>query len=147
MAFLRSLGSAKHQPSLQRRGYAQQRNSNLLYEVSRPTFRRPLANIENQGAIPSLPVIIQLIKVCGLPVERYFTPEIMLKKSEQWQRDNHKLFQLRNFNLKHVLLFGILYIKRPISCIRQFAEGVVLIDFANPFFQFSGSLLGYAPPG
>ena len=110
--------------------------------MSRPTFRRPLANIENQGAIPSLPVIIQLIKVCGLPVERYFTPEIMLKKSEQWQRDNHKLFQLRNFNLKHVLLFGILCIKRPISCIRQFAEGVVLIDFANQFFQFSGSLLG-----
>ena len=32
---------------------------------------RYLANIENQGAIPSLPVMIQLIKVCGLPVERY----------------------------------------------------------------------------
>ena len=27
---------------------------------------RYLANIENQGAIPSLPVMIQLIKVCGL---------------------------------------------------------------------------------
>ena len=35
---------------------------------------RYLANIENQGAIPSLPVMIQLIKVCGLPVERYFNP-------------------------------------------------------------------------
>ena len=33
---------------------------------------RYLANIENQGAIPSLPVMIQLIKICGLPVERYF---------------------------------------------------------------------------
>ena len=33
-------------------------------------------------------------------------------------------------------------IKRLISCIRQLAEGVVLIDFANQFFQFSGSLLG-----
>ena len=32
---------------------------------------RYLANIENEGAIPSLPVIIQLIKVCGLPVEQY----------------------------------------------------------------------------
>ena len=31
--------------------------------------------------------------------------------------------------------------KRQISCIRQLAEGVVLIDFANQFFQFSGSLL------
>ena len=38
--------------------------------------------------------------------------------------------------------FGILCIKRPISCIRQLAEGIVLIDFANQFFQFSGSLLG-----
>ena len=28
---------------------------------------RYLANIENDGAIPSLPVIIQLIKACGLP--------------------------------------------------------------------------------
>ena len=53
----------------------------------------------------------------------------------------NSLFQLRNFNLKCVLLFGILCIKRPISCIRQLAEGVVLIDFANQFFQFSGSLL------
>jgi transcriptional regulator with XRE-family HTH domain len=46
---------------------------------------RYLANIENQGAIPSLPVMIQLIKVCGLPVERYFNPEIMR------ERVSHKL--------------------------------------------------------
>ena len=32
---------------------------------------RYLANIENDGTIPSLPVIIQLITICGLPVERY----------------------------------------------------------------------------
>ena len=32
---------------------------------------RYLANIENEDTIPALPVIIQLIKVCGLPVERY----------------------------------------------------------------------------
>ena len=37
---------------------------------------RYLANIENKGTIPSLPVVIQLIKVCGLPVEQYFNPEI-----------------------------------------------------------------------
>ena len=30
---------------------------------------RYLANIENEGTIPSLPVVIQLIKICGLPVE------------------------------------------------------------------------------
>ena len=28
---------------------------------------RYLANIENEGTIPSLPVIIQLVKICGLP--------------------------------------------------------------------------------
>ena len=50
---------------------------------------RYLANIENQGAIPSLPVMIQLIKVCGLPVERYFNPEIMREESEQRQRVSH----------------------------------------------------------
>ena len=52
---------------------------------------RYLANIENQGAIPSLPVMIQLIKVCGLPVERYFNPEIMREESEQRQRVSRKL--------------------------------------------------------
>ena len=52
---------------------------------------RYLANIENQGAIPSLPVMSQLIKVCGLPVERYFNPEIMREESEQRQRVSHKL--------------------------------------------------------
>lgn len=52
---------------------------------------RYLANIENEGAIPSLTVIIQLIKACGLPVERYFNPEIMRAESEQRQRVSHKL--------------------------------------------------------
>ena len=52
---------------------------------------RYLANIENEGTIPSLPVIIQLIKVCGLPVERYFNPEILREESAQRQRISHKL--------------------------------------------------------
>ena len=52
---------------------------------------RYLANIENEGTIPSLPVIIQLIKECGLPVERYFNPEIMREESPQRQRVSHKL--------------------------------------------------------
>lgn len=52
---------------------------------------RYLANIENDGAIPCLPVIIQLIKACGLPVEGYFNPEIMRAESEQRQRVSHKL--------------------------------------------------------
>ena len=52
---------------------------------------RYLANIENKDTIPSLPVIIQLIKVCGLPVERYFNPEVMREESAQRQRISHKL--------------------------------------------------------
>ena len=52
---------------------------------------RYLANVENEGTIPSLPVIIQLIKVCGLPVERYFNPEVMREESAQRQRISHKL--------------------------------------------------------
>lgn len=52
---------------------------------------RYLANIENEDTIPSLPVIIQLIKECGLPVERYFNPEVMREESAQRQRISHKL--------------------------------------------------------
>ena len=52
---------------------------------------RYLANIENKDTLPSLPVIIQLIKVCGLPVERYFNPEVMREESTQRQRISHKL--------------------------------------------------------
>lgn len=52
---------------------------------------RYLANIENNGTIPSLPVIIQLTRVCGLPVERYFHPEIMRKESAVRQRVAQKL--------------------------------------------------------
>lgn len=55
---------------------------------------RYLANIENDGTIPSLPVVIQLIKECGLPVERYFNPEIMREESAQRQRMRSALFWL-----------------------------------------------------
>ena len=34
---------------------------------------------------------IQLIKTCGLPVERYFNPEVLRSESEQRQRVGHKL--------------------------------------------------------
>ena len=52
---------------------------------------RYLANIENGGAIPSLPVVIQRSEACGLRVERYFNPEIMREESELRQRVSHKL--------------------------------------------------------
>ena len=41
--------------------------------------------------LPSLPVVIQLIKICGLPVERYFNPELMREESAERQRVSHKL--------------------------------------------------------
>ena len=52
---------------------------------------RYLANIENEGTIPALPVIIQLVKICGLPMERYFNPEVMREESELRQRVGQKL--------------------------------------------------------
>jgi transcriptional regulator with XRE-family HTH domain len=36
---------------------------------------RYLANIENSGALPSLPVFYEIVRLCKLPVERYFHPE------------------------------------------------------------------------
>jgi len=33
---------------------------------------RYLANIENSGSIPSLPIFYEIIKICKLPVEPYF---------------------------------------------------------------------------
>ena len=40
-----------------------------------------LANIELEQTIPSLLVIIQLVKICGLPMERYFNPAVSLPGS------------------------------------------------------------------
>ena len=59
-------------------------------QLSRKTLAEQV-NIENDGTIPSLPVIIQLIKICELPVERYFNPEVMREESAQRQRVSHKL--------------------------------------------------------
>ena len=36
---------------------------------------RYLTSIENEGALPSLPVFYEIIRVCQLPVMRYFHPE------------------------------------------------------------------------
>ena len=77
-ADVKAARKAKH---LSRKAMAEKLNIDCRY----------LANIENDGIIPSLPVIIQLIRNCGLPVERYFNPEIMLEESEQRQRVGHKL--------------------------------------------------------
>lgn len=52
---------------------------------------RYLANIENSGDIPSIPVLFDLVKICKLPMERYFSPEVQSDESEQRQRVSHKL--------------------------------------------------------
>ena len=52
---------------------------------------RYLANIENKGTIPSVPVVIQLINICGLPSDRYFNSAIIRSESELRQRVSHKL--------------------------------------------------------
>lgn len=33
---------------------------------------RYLANIENSGSMPSLPIFYELVRICKLPLERYF---------------------------------------------------------------------------
>ena len=52
---------------------------------------RYLANIENVGDIPSVPVIIQLAKICKLPMARYFDEKALQLDSEQRQRTSYKL--------------------------------------------------------
>ena len=52
---------------------------------------RYLANIELGETIPSIPVTMQLIRICRLPAERYFNPGLIRGDSEQRQRINHKL--------------------------------------------------------
>ena len=52
---------------------------------------RYLANIELEQTVSSVPVVLQLIRICKLPVERYFNPSLIADNTEQRQRVNHKL--------------------------------------------------------
>lgn len=52
---------------------------------------RYLANIELEQTVPSMPVVLQLIRICKLPVEWYFNPSLIAENTEQRQRVNHKL--------------------------------------------------------
>ena len=52
---------------------------------------RYLANIENSGDIPSVPVLYELARICKLPLERYFSPDAKSDESAQRQRIGHKL--------------------------------------------------------
>jgi len=52
---------------------------------------RYLANIELNQTIPSVPVLIQLARICKLPVAKYFEPSLPEAGSELRQRVSHKL--------------------------------------------------------
>lgn len=52
---------------------------------------RYLANIENSGSLPSLPVFWELVKLCRLPVELYFYPEAQTASSDRRLRIRQKL--------------------------------------------------------
>lgn len=52
---------------------------------------RYLANIENSGNLPSIPILYALVKICKLPIEKYFFPNAENEGSEHRRRTNHKL--------------------------------------------------------
>ena len=52
---------------------------------------RYLSEIELKPTIPSIPVILQLVRVCHLPIECYFNPELVGEDSARRQRVSHKL--------------------------------------------------------
>jgi transcriptional regulator with XRE-family HTH domain len=53
---------------------------------------RYLANIENSGALPSLPIFYEIVRLCKLPVERYFYPEVAeARDSAERERTTLKL--------------------------------------------------------
>ena len=53
---------------------------------------RYLANIENSGSIPSLPIFYEIITICKLPVEKYFYTDIEeTQGSDNFERVGLKL--------------------------------------------------------
>lgn len=52
---------------------------------------RYLANIENSGSLPSLPIFYELVTICKLPVEQYFHAIREETESEQRKRTILKL--------------------------------------------------------
>ena len=76
---------------------------------------RYLANIELSGAIPSVPVVMQLIRICKLPAERYFNPGVLRAETEQRQRANHKRYVRCLSHLadgsKHIESLGFIVIR------------------------------------
>lgn len=79
--FGHDITTARETIGLSRRALAEQVNIDPRY----------LVNIELSGDIPSMPVVIQLIKICRLPFARYFNPETVAGISDERQRVSHKL--------------------------------------------------------
>ena len=52
---------------------------------------RSLANRGLGLIIPSVPVILLVIRMCHLPVERYFNPNLVQENSEVRRRVRHKM--------------------------------------------------------
>ena len=52
---------------------------------------RYLANIENSGSIPSLPLFYAMVEILKLPVQKYFFPVAEALESEQRKRTVMKL--------------------------------------------------------
>ena len=50
-----------------------------------------LSEIELKPTIPSIPVMLRLVRICRLPIERYFRPDLIGEDSAQRQRVSHKL--------------------------------------------------------
>src|SRR5699024_5523238 len=56
------------------------------------------------------------------------------------------LFQFPDCRIEGDLLFGVLSVQRLIPGVRQVAQGVVIIEFANQLFQCPGPMLGGGQP-
>ena len=52
---------------------------------------RYLSEIELKPTIPSIPVMLRLVRICRLPIERYFSPELIGEVSAQRQRISRKV--------------------------------------------------------
>ena len=98
---------------------------------------RYLANIENKGTIPSVPVVIQLISICGLPSDRYFNSAIIRSESELRQRVSHSSFFLSDYLILLPKSFLICSYKAVICLDISSLEGMLSV------LNFSASLSKY----
>lgn len=75
---------------------------------------RYLANIENSGSLPSLPIFFELVRVCRLSVERYFYSQIKDQDSPLRKRTLIKFNQCpeRYLSIVEATIDGILRLEQ-----------------------------------